>query len=246
MRCVPAAQRETAILNCTDRYGAVRLDRRDSRGLPETCKRRDWRIRDPTWRKRDPTWRKSDEIGEKKNFVGDFFFMSPVPSHEAWLEWCPAQDVPSQAKVQAGEVRAAGSIVEHVHSVALLDCIWSQLEREGFQSAEEHQGEAQVPCPSWEYEGSRLGTPPCSVLKEQLRPGVPQEAVTRQINVSSEVDGLCLGRIVWLRSHEDNSILQAYSVLYIMLYTMVYNLLYMLIRTCRFLPRKQWLSQSNG
>ena len=171
---------------------------------------------------------------------------SPVPSHEAWREWHPAQDVPSQAKVQAGEVRAAGSIVEHVHSVALLDCIWSQLEREGFQSAEEHQGEAQVPCPSWEYEGSRWGTPPGSALKEQLRPGVPQEAVTRQINVSSEVDGLCLGRIVWLRSHEDNSILQAYSVLCIMLYTMVHNLLYMLIRTCRFLPRKQWLSQSNG
>ena len=36
---------------------------------------------------------------------------SPVPLHEAWREWHPAQDVPSQAKVQAGEVRAAGSIV---------------------------------------------------------------------------------------------------------------------------------------
>ena len=43
----------------------------------------------------------------------------PVPSHEAWRERCPAQDVASQAKVQAGEVRAAGSIVEHGHSVAL-------------------------------------------------------------------------------------------------------------------------------
>ena len=46
---------------------------------------------------------------------------SPVPSHEAWREWHPAQDVPRQAKVQAGEVRAAGSIVEHGHSVALRD-----------------------------------------------------------------------------------------------------------------------------
>ena len=50
---------------------AVRSDRRDSKGLLETCKRRDWRIRDPTWRKRDPTWEKSDEIGEKANFVGE-------------------------------------------------------------------------------------------------------------------------------------------------------------------------------
>ena len=46
---------------------------------------------------------------------------SPVPSHEAWREWHwhPAQDIPSQANVQAGEVTAAGSIVEHGHSVAL-------------------------------------------------------------------------------------------------------------------------------
>ena len=59
---------------------------------------------------------------------------SPVPSHEAWREWRPAQDVPSQAKVQAREVRAAGSIVEHGHSVALRDRMhdrtWSQ--RDGF------------------------------------------------------------------------------------------------------------------
>ena len=61
MRCVPAAQRETAILNLADENGSdeeVQSDRRDSRGLPETCERRHWRIRDPTWRKRDPTWRK--------------------------------------------------------------------------------------------------------------------------------------------------------------------------------------------
>ena len=73
MHCVPAAQRET-IFNFADENGrdeAVQLDRRDSRGLPETCERRDWRIRDPTWRKRDPTWRKSDELGEKANFVGE-------------------------------------------------------------------------------------------------------------------------------------------------------------------------------
>ena len=61
---------------------------------------------------------------------------SPVPSHKAWREWHPAQDVPRQAKVQAGEVRAAGSIVEHGHSVALRDRTWSQ--RDGFKSAEEH------------------------------------------------------------------------------------------------------------
>ena len=78
MRCVPAAQRETAILNLADENGsdeAVQSDRRDSRGLQETCESRDWRIRDPTWRKRDPTWRKSDEIGEKANFVGEIFFI---------------------------------------------------------------------------------------------------------------------------------------------------------------------------
>ena len=76
MRCVPAEQIETAFLNLADENGSdeeVRSDRRDSRGLPETCERRDWRIRDPTWRKRDPTWRKSEKIGEKVNFVGKFF-----------------------------------------------------------------------------------------------------------------------------------------------------------------------------
>ena len=79
MRCVPAAQRETAILNLADDNGSdeeVRSDRRDSSGLPETCERRDWRIRDPTWRKRVPTCRKSDEIGEKANFVGEIFIYS--------------------------------------------------------------------------------------------------------------------------------------------------------------------------
>ena len=37
MRCVPAAQRETAILNLAEENGSdkeVRWDRRDSRGLP--------------------------------------------------------------------------------------------------------------------------------------------------------------------------------------------------------------------
>ena len=36
----------------------------------------------------------------------------------------------------AGEVRAAGSIVEHGHSVALRDRTW--IQRDGFQSAKEH------------------------------------------------------------------------------------------------------------
>ena len=65
---------------------------------------------------------------------------SPAPCHKAWREWHPAQDAPSQAKVQAGEVRAAGSIVEHGHSVALRDRTvrtWSQ--RDGFESAEGKQ-----------------------------------------------------------------------------------------------------------
>ena len=71
MRCVPAAQRVTAILNLADETGndeAVRSDRQDSR-VQEICKRRDWPIRDPTWRKGDPTWRKSDRVAEKVNFV---------------------------------------------------------------------------------------------------------------------------------------------------------------------------------
>ena len=46
------------------------------------------------------------------------------------------EDVASQANVQAGEVKAAGSIVEHGHFVALRDCTWSQ--RDGFESAAEH------------------------------------------------------------------------------------------------------------
>ena len=92
--------------------------------------------------------------------------------HEAWREWHPAQDVPSQAKVQAGEVNAAGSIVEHGHSVALPDLTWS--ERDGFESAEEHWSEFLV------LAGSLKGA--CgahSAPKEQLRPGLlQQEAAT--------------------------------------------------------------------
>ena len=82
--------------------------------------------------------------------------------------------------------------------------------------------------------------------KEQLRPGIPQEAVSGQIHVSSEVEGLGRGRIVWLLSHEHNKILRAYNVLYSMIHTMVYNMLHMLTSTCGFLPRKLWLSKSNG
>ena len=92
-----------------------------------------------------------------------------VGVHEAWREWRPAQDVPSQAKVQAREVRAIGSIVEHGNSVALCDHIWSQ--RDGFKSAEEHQGEFLV------LPGSMNGASWAhSAPKEQLRQGVPQEA----------------------------------------------------------------------
>ena len=72
MHCVRAAHRDTSILNLADENGsdeAVLSDRRDSRGLLETCKRRDWRIRDLIWRKRDPTWRKRNKVGEKENFV---------------------------------------------------------------------------------------------------------------------------------------------------------------------------------
>ena len=76
MRCVPAAQRETAILNLADENGsieAVLSDPRDSSELLATCERRDWRIRDPTWRKRNPAWRKSNKVGENVIFVGEMF-----------------------------------------------------------------------------------------------------------------------------------------------------------------------------
>ena len=98
---------------------------------------------------------------------------NPLPSHEAWCEWQPAQDIPSQAKVQAAEVRAPGSIVEHHdgHSVALCDRIWSQ--RDGFESAEEHQGEfLELP------ESMKGACGAHSAPKEQMRQGIPQEAVT--------------------------------------------------------------------
>ena len=82
MRCVPAAQRDSNF-KLRRRNEAVRSDRRDSRGLPETSERRAWRKRDPTWRKRDPTWRKSDEIGEKVNFVGELSFIHLIESARA-------------------------------------------------------------------------------------------------------------------------------------------------------------------
>ena len=46
-------------------YEAVRSDRRNSRGLQETCERRAWRIRDPTWRKRDPLGEKATKLAKK-------------------------------------------------------------------------------------------------------------------------------------------------------------------------------------
>ena len=49
---------------------------------------------------------------------------SPVFLHEAWCQLRPAQDIPNfeawAANVQAGGVRAAGSIVEHGHSVCCM------------------------------------------------------------------------------------------------------------------------------
>ena len=82
-------------------------------------------------------------------------------------------------------------------------------------------------------------------LKEQLRPGVPLEAATGQIHESSEIEGVCLNRIVWLLSHQDNTILQAYYVLYIMLYTMSYNMSYLDLHL-RILALNAMAIQSNG
>ena len=42
-----------------------------------------------------------------------------ISLHEAWRQWQPAEDIPSQANVKAGEFRAADSIIEHGHSVVL-------------------------------------------------------------------------------------------------------------------------------
>ena len=53
---------------------AVRSDGRDSRGLPETCERRVWRIR-PHLAKKRPHLAKKREIGEKVNFVGEKKFI---------------------------------------------------------------------------------------------------------------------------------------------------------------------------
>ena len=61
--------------------------------------------------------------------------------------------------------------------------------------------------------------------KEQLRPGVPQEAATGQIHISSEIKGLCESRIVWLRSHQENTMLKAYYVLYFIYYVIDLQLL---------------------
>ena len=78
----------TAILNLADEHGsdeAVRSDRRDSRGVQETCKRRDCRIRDPTWRKREPTWRKREKDGEKANSVGEQKIVFLQQDFPEWL-----------------------------------------------------------------------------------------------------------------------------------------------------------------
>ena len=93
-----------------------------------------------------------------------------------------------------GLVRAAGSIVEHGHSVALHDCIWSQ--GDGFKGAEENQGEFLVlplvpEGASWAH---------CA-LKEQPRFDIPQESLACQIQIRLEIEGLKrrrIRRIVWL------------------------------------------------
>ena len=68
--------------------------------------------------------------------------------YQSWyILWHPARarDIPTRQAEQmyrlpeAGKVRAAGSIKEHGHNVALHDSIWSQCD--GFKNAEEHQGE---------------------------------------------------------------------------------------------------------
>ena len=74
LRC-SCAERDSNF-NLRRQNEAVRSDGRDSRGLPQTCERRDWRIRDPTWRKRDPTWRKSDPTWRKSEFCWRICFYS--------------------------------------------------------------------------------------------------------------------------------------------------------------------------
>ena len=64
MRCVPAAQRETAILNCADKM--ERCDRMAE--IQEDCRRL---ANVETGEKETPLGEKVTKVGEKANFVGE-------------------------------------------------------------------------------------------------------------------------------------------------------------------------------
>ena len=115
-------------------------------------------------------------------------------------------------------VRAAGSIIEYGHSVALHDCIWSQCD--GSKSAEEDQSRFLVLPGMTKGAGGAHYTPTRTAEAGFTTGGSDRTNPASGWHVSSDIKGLCRSLIVWLWSHQDNTILQAYTgndVLYIML-----------------------------
>jgi hypothetical protein len=118
--------------------------------------------------------------------VGVLFF-----THKALHHWHTTQHVLSPAQIKARQIIGAGPVVEHGHFFALHDRIDMQID--GFECSEENQSKLSMA-------GSVAKTAHAShsAVKKQLRPGIPQQALTAQGHVCFIVKLVGWVWIVWI------------------------------------------------
>ena len=143
-----------------------------------------------------------------------------VSGHKARHHWHTTKHVLSPAQIKAGQVSAAGTVVEHEHSFSLHDGV--NWQRDGLECAEENQSKLSVPASVAETaRGSH-----CAV-EEQLGPGIPQQAFTAQVHVHCKIKLVDWLWIVWIGSNQADTVLPKPisngNMLYIVLYSMLYN-----------------------
>ena len=113
-----------------------------------------------------------------------------VAGNEAGYQRNTAQHIAHRAYVKTGLVASACSIVQHGDPVALHYRVWRDVDR--LECAEKHQGQLHMTVLS-----SPLSSGANCAIKEQLRPGIPHEALAADVHVTLGVKIFRWVGIVW-------------------------------------------------
>jgi len=123
-----------------------------------------------------------------------------VSGNKAWHQRNTSQNIAHPADVKTGLVAAARRVIQHRDSIALHNRVWRDIDR--LKGAEKYQGQLHVTL----FVGP-LSSGTHRALKEQLRSGIPHQALAADVHITPWVKVFRWVGIIRIWSNNTHTIL---------------------------------------